>query len=76
LALAYDGIRLSGVSNRLFPSERAVCGLNSSKCFENQVSETRTLLRRISDRTKKSHINRRRKHEQIREETGSKYRLV
>jgi hypothetical protein len=23
LALAYDGIRLSGVSNRLFPSERA-----------------------------------------------------
>src|SRR5206468_10639997 len=36
LALAYDGIRLSGVSTRLFPSERAVCGLNSSKCFENQ----------------------------------------
>jgi len=39
LALAYDGIRPSGVPNRLFPPESAVCGMNFSQFFENHCPE-------------------------------------
>src|SRR5436309_15767801 len=75
LALAYNGIRLSGVLNRLFPSERAVCGLNSSKCFENQCpKQARSFV--VSLTELKSHTDRNTKHEHIREETGCKHHLV
>ncbi len=74
IALGYDGHRLSGVLNRLIPPGKGVVGQNiwnlgtkcpkSARCFVVSLAE------------QKSHINRKGKHEHIREETGSKHRVV
>jgi hypothetical protein len=49
----------------------AAAGATSS----GDLSRTRTLIRRISGRTKFA-INGKEKHEQVTEETGSKHRVV